>query len=380
MIRIVLGEAVIIGLVGSVLGIVLGLLIAAGAKAAIGSFLNTDLGSGLPLQPTTIVLSVLVGVGVTVISAVLPARRASRVAPVAAMRGDVGAVAGGLGKRGLVGAALLVAGAMVLGAAVTRDQVSWPVAALGAVAAVLGMLIAAPLATRPVVRVIAWPFVAVLGAVGRLARENALRVPRPASHGDDGDGDGECFDDPAGADRRHLGSGGERQGKREQRGRRGADLGLRAQQRQRRPGACAGGCRRPRPSRRPLGSRDEFCGRADRDLPHHRRRDHCRRCRGQLPGDDEERPAPLAAYIRRSGAVGQPRVVSLHADFHGRIRSGPDAAWMAFTGRQVNTYGPRPQRIFLMDATKAGLPVTVLHVFADNTATMRVTSLPGHRR
>lgn len=86
-------------------------------------------------------------------------------------------------------------------------------------------------------------------------------------------------------------------------------------------------------------------------------------------------PAPLAAYIRRSGAVGRPRVVSFRADFHGRIRSGPDAAWMPFTGQQVNTYGPRPQRIFLMDATKSGLPVTVLHVFADTTATMRVKLL-----
>ena len=86
-------------------------------------------------------------------------------------------------------------------------------------------------------------------------------------------------------------------------------------------------------------------------------------------------PNPLAAYIRRSGAVGQPRVVTFHADFHGRIRSGPDAVWMPFTGQQVNTYGPRPQRIFLMDATKSGLPVTVLHVFVDTTATMRVKLL-----
>ena len=86
-------------------------------------------------------------------------------------------------------------------------------------------------------------------------------------------------------------------------------------------------------------------------------------------------PGPLAAYIRRSGAVGKPRVVSFRADFHGRIRSGPDAAWMPFTGRQVNTYGPRPQRIFLMDATRSGLPVTVLHVFVDGTATMRVKLL-----
>ena len=80
-------------------------------------------------------------------------------------------------------------------------------------------------------------------------------------------------------------------------------------------------------------------------------------------------------YIRRSGALGQPRVVSFRADFHGRIRSGPEAVWMPFSGEQVNTYGPRPQRIFLMDATRSGLPITVLHEFADTTATMRVRLL-----
>ena len=48
---------------------------------------------------------------VTVIAAVLPARRAARVAPVAAMRGDAGSVAGGCGRRGLIGLGLLVAGA-----------------------------------------------------------------------------------------------------------------------------------------------------------------------------------------------------------------------------------------------------------------------------
>lgn len=92
-------------------------------------------------------------------------------------------------------------------------------------------------------------------------------------------------------------------------------------------------------------------------------------------GDLAGLPAPLAAYIRRSGAVGEPRVTSLYADFRGRIRSGPDAAWMDFTGRQVNTFGERPQRLFLMDATRSGLPVTVLHVYADATATMRAKVL-----
>jgi hypothetical protein len=82
-------------------------------------------------------------------------------------------------------------------------------------------------------------------------------------------------------------------------------------------------------------------------------------------------PAPLSAYLRRSGALGKPRVTELSATLHGRIRSGPDTAWMPFTAHQVNTFGANPQRLFLMDATKAGLPVTVFHDYHDGTATMR---------
>ena len=86
-------------------------------------------------------------------------------------------------------------------------------------------------------------------------------------------------------------------------------------------------------------------------------------------------PEPLAAYVRRSGAVGKPRVVSFSARFHGRIRSGPTAAWMPFTGEQLNTFGPQPRRVFIMDATRSGLPVTVLHSYKDTTATMRAKVL-----
>ncbi|WP_307724464.1 DUF6544 family protein [Aeromicrobium flavum] len=82
-------------------------------------------------------------------------------------------------------------------------------------------------------------------------------------------------------------------------------------------------------------------------------------------------PGPLAAYVRRSGAVGRPRPTSLQVRFSGRIRSAPHAAWMPFRARQVSTLGPNPQRLFLMDATRSGLPVTVLHVYCDVRATMR---------
>jgi len=83
-------------------------------------------------------------------------------------------------------------------------------------------------------------------------------------------------------------------------------------------------------------------------------------------------PDLVAEHVRRSGAIGQPRVRSVAARFHGRIRSGANARWMTYTGEQVNTFGPAPSRSFLMDATMFGLPVDVLHVLTGPTATMRV--------
>ncbi len=83
-------------------------------------------------------------------------------------------------------------------------------------------------------------------------------------------------------------------------------------------------------------------------------------------------PALVAAYVRKSGAVGHPRVTNFCARLHGRIRAGSAKPWMSFTGEQVNTFSPQPSRLFLMDATLFGLPVDVLHVFRHGSATMRV--------
>jgi hypothetical protein len=86
-------------------------------------------------------------------------------------------------------------------------------------------------------------------------------------------------------------------------------------------------------------------------------------------------PAPVAGYVRQSGALGQPHVLTLRARFHGRIRGGPAKPWMTFTGEQVNTYGSQPSRLFLMDAELLGLPVEVLHAFEAGVAAMRVRAL-----
>jgi hypothetical protein len=82
-------------------------------------------------------------------------------------------------------------------------------------------------------------------------------------------------------------------------------------------------------------------------------------------------PAPVANYVRRSGAIGRPRVTVMRAAMHGRIRSGPEAPWMPFAAEQVNSFAGRWRRLFFMDATMRGLPVDVLHVYDGGHATMR---------
>ncbi len=119
-------------------------------------------------------------------------------------------------------------------------------------------------------------------------------------------------------------------------------------------------------SQGPRSARAEFLRRSRTSLLEHR-------VEGVVAEADLERlPAPVARYLRRSGAVGQPRVTNFHAHFHGRIRSSATKPWMTFTGEQVNTYGPEPSRLFFMDATMVGLPVDVLHAFVGGSATMRV--------
>jgi hypothetical protein len=91
-----------------------------------------------------------------------------------------------------------------------------------------------------------------------------------------------------------------------------------------------------------------------------------------VDADLADLPTPVRTYVRRSGAVGRPRVTTLRARIHGRIRSGVDAPWMPFTGEQVDRFGPTPTRLFRIDASRAGLPVDVLHVYDGGSATMRV--------
>jgi hypothetical protein len=87
-------------------------------------------------------------------------------------------------------------------------------------------------------------------------------------------------------------------------------------------------------------------------------------------------PEPVRAYMRASGAVGQPQVSDFRATWRGRIRGGATEPWMEFRAEQVSVFEDQaPSRLFFMDATMKHLPVDVFHRFVGDAATFRVRLL-----
>jgi putative ABC transport system permease protein len=223
----VLGESVVVGIVATLLGLVAGMGIAVVLDA-----IFSITGFELPVDPTelrlrTVFVAIVVGVGITVASALPPAMKARRVSPMAALRDDVRLSSVEVARRPMLGGALTLLG---LAAIIFGLTGSWQrllvmtvvsvilfyvggtrlnpifgrllVIALGAallvVAAVadfgtvkllvalgggalvifLGINLISPLFARPVARGIGWPLPKIYGVTGRLSRENAARAPR----------------------------------------------------------------------------------------------------------------------------------------------------------------------------------------------------------
>ncbi len=176
--RSVLLEALGVGVIGSTLGLGGGYLLSLVLKAVFASF-GLDLGgASFVVTPTTVLASYGVGIVVTVVAAYLPARRASRIAPVQALRDDIAMPESSLRTRLLVGVALLVLG----GASMTVGLLdlggnNLVEIGLGMLAVLVGVSQLAPLVGRPVIAGFGVLF-RLFGAVGRLATENSLRNPR----------------------------------------------------------------------------------------------------------------------------------------------------------------------------------------------------------
>jgi putative ABC transport system permease protein len=174
----VLLEATIIGAVASTLGLFAGVGLGALLQRLIESQGNSNLpGSGASLPLVAVVASYSVGLLVTLVAALVPAVRASRIAPVAAMR-SASTAERPLTVLSLAGAVLAGTGAAAVGTALLRDLGDSRLAVLlgGVLAVFVGVAMLTPLVTRPVVgllgRVLAW------SVPGQLGRRNSARNPR----------------------------------------------------------------------------------------------------------------------------------------------------------------------------------------------------------
>jgi putative ABC transport system permease protein len=179
--RSVLVEALFLGFVGSVLGVGAGIGVAVGLMklmTAMGMNLSTE---DLTVAWTTPVLGVALGVIVTVVAAYVPARRAGKISPMAALR-EVGTPADGRSGRvrALIGLVLTAAGGAALYTAAQADEASTGSLFLGAgvVFTLIGFIVIGPLLAGFVVRVLSTVVLRMFGPVGRMAERNALRNPR----------------------------------------------------------------------------------------------------------------------------------------------------------------------------------------------------------
>ncbi|MFT5202287.1 MAG: putative ABC transport system permease protein [Candidatus Aldehydirespiratoraceae bacterium] len=180
--RSVIAEAAMVGLIASAIGLFVGVGI-----ARLLTWIFETVGADLPAYPTilagrTIVLAMLLGVGVTVVSAIGPARAASTVSPIEALRDGAVVTRDDSRRRLMVGGGTLLAGLGLGAFGLFGPSLSTIglVLTLGIAAAAVffGLTLASPAVARPITSILGWPLQKVMGPAGGLARGNASRNPR----------------------------------------------------------------------------------------------------------------------------------------------------------------------------------------------------------
>jgi putative ABC transport system permease protein len=176
-------EAVVVGVVASVLGLFLGLLLAEGLFGLFNLVGFTMPNQGLVFLTRTVVVSLLAGILVTLLASLRPALRATRVPPIAAVREGATLPPGRFHRFRGIGAALTAAlgfaalGYGLFGSGLGTTQILiWM--GLGALLIFLGVALFSSHLVRPLARALGWPAARAGGAAGKLARDNSRRNPQ----------------------------------------------------------------------------------------------------------------------------------------------------------------------------------------------------------
>ena len=175
----ILTESVLQGLIGTVLGMLLGGLIAAGLlkvmASFIGEFVHVSI-SGLTFTASNFITSILLGVGFTVASAYFPARSSMKVTPMEALRPTLTAPEQHkYATRAWLGLGLCAAGVICL---VLKNQY---VLSIGLLAFLVGLILITPTLVKPVAVGFGWLYSLIFKRESLLARENLIRQPGRAA-------------------------------------------------------------------------------------------------------------------------------------------------------------------------------------------------------
>lgn len=177
--RSVLAEAFLVGSIAGVAGLAAGIGIGTGLRSLMNGLEMTIPDGPLVVSGTAIFASLVVGVVVTMLAAWLPARRAAKIPPVAAMSSvHAAASTRSLIVRNSIGSVLAAGGgALVLAGTGMGADDAKGVMGLGALLLVIGVFVLTPLLSRPLIAAAA-PLLRAFGISGKLARQNAVRNPR----------------------------------------------------------------------------------------------------------------------------------------------------------------------------------------------------------
>lgn len=176
-------EAIVVGVVASVIGLFLGLALATGLFELFDAVGFTLPNSGLVFLPRTVVISLSVGIVVTLLASLRPAIRATRVPPIAAVREGATLPESRFARYRTLGSSVLTAlgfaallwGLFGPGLSTTR-LLLWM--GVGALLIFFGVALLSVRFVRPLAGALGWPAARIGGVAGTLARDNSRRSPQ----------------------------------------------------------------------------------------------------------------------------------------------------------------------------------------------------------
>ena len=173
---LVLIEAAILGIVGSIVGVGFGILLARGLSRSMAAVAVTEI-SALHIPPEGLIWSLLVGLGVTIVSALLPAWRARNISPLEALRSSARPIGAPLGRHSwLWGCLLILFAYLALYRIPFRPEVQVPIGMVSVFVLLLGATLVVPVTIGLAERILRPGMAALYGSAGRLGAANIRRA------------------------------------------------------------------------------------------------------------------------------------------------------------------------------------------------------------